>query len=243
MQTSVVRALVVAALLLPKVAGAQVFSVGKEQNTGGPRRSPVTGGLAFVYGQPTGVFRDFVKQGIGVDGNAHYKLDRAGIISLGVEGGFLTYGRETNRVPLSSSIGGRILVDVTTSNNIVWLGLGPQLAVPSGPIRPYVSGTAGFSYFFTESSVEGSTSSIEFAKTTNYDDATFALTGGGGFLIPVGRSGGALDIGVRYHGNGNVRYLRKGSYEEDNNGGITFFPIESKAPLVSWRIGFRGGLR
>ncbi|MEO7964692.1 MAG: hypothetical protein ABIT38_12395, partial [Gemmatimonadaceae bacterium] len=166
-----------------------------------------------------------------------------GIFSIGLEGGFLTYGRETNRVPLSSTIGGRILVDVTTSNNIGWFGAGPQLAAPSGPIRPYVSATGGFAYFFTESSVEGSTSNIQFASTTNYDDATFAWTGGGGFLIPVGKSGGALDIGVRYHGNGNVRYLRKGAYAEDANGNVTFFPTQSQAPLISWRIGFRGGLR
>lgn len=231
---------------LPAAAGAQVFTVGGEERESqglGPRRSPVTGGLALVYGQPTGVFHDFVRQGAGLDGNVHYKFDRQGIFSLGLEGGFLTYGRETKRVPLSSTIGGLILVDVTTSNNIFWLGLGPQLTFPSGPLRPYASGTAGLSYFFTESSVEGSRDDHEFAKTTNYDDATFAWTGGGGFLIPVGRSGGAIDIGLRYHGNGNVRYLRRGSYVDHGNGHIEFFPIESEAPLYSWRIGFRGGLR
>lgn len=237
--------LLLIASTMPAVAGAQVFTVGDERRDQpvGPRRSPVTGGLAVVYGRPTGVFRDFVKQGFGLDGSVHYKFDRQGIFSLGLEGGFLTYGRDTKRVPLSSTIGGLILVDVTTSNNIFWLGLGPQLTAPSGPIRPYVSGTGGFAYFFTESSVEGSRDNFEFAKTTNYDDATFAWTGGGGILIPVGNSGGAIDIGMRYHGNGNVRYLRRGSYSEDGNGNITFFPIESEAPLLSWRVGFRGGLR
>jgi len=243
MQRSILRALVLASLSLPVTAGAQVFSVGKEEQETGPRRSPATGGLALVYGRPTGDFGDFVKQGFGIDGNAHYKIDRRGIFSIGAEGGFLTYGRESKRVPLSSTIGGLILVDVTTSNNIFWLGLGPQLTAPSGPLRPYVSGTAGFSYFFTESSVEGSRNDIEFAKTTNFDDATFAWTGAAGFLIPFGNSGAALDIGARYHGNGNVRYLRRGGFAEDGNGNVTFFPIESEAPLVSWRIGFRAGLR
>lgn len=243
--SSLLRVLAVATFLAPSVATAQVFTVGKEraQRAAGPRRSPVTGGLAFVYGQPTGVFRDFVKQGFGFDGNVHYKVDRAGIFSLGLEGGYLTYGRETKRVPLSSTIGSLILVDVTTSNNIVWLGFGPQLTVPSGPIRPYVSGTAGFAYFFTESSVEGSSSTYDFATTTNYHDGTFAWTGGGGFLVPIGKKGAALDVGVRYHGNGSVRYLRKGAYQDNGNGDIEFFPTESEAPLISWRIGFRGGLR
>ena len=230
-------------LAWPVVAGAQVFTVGGD-DASGPRRSPAFAGVSLTYGRPTGDFQNFVKQGFGIDGNVHLKVDRQGIFSLGLEGGFLTYGRETERVPLSTTIGGRILVDVTTSNNIVWLGLGPQLTAPSGAIRPYVNGTVGFAYFFTESSAEGSSSNIEFAKTTNYDDGTFAWTGGGGFIIPLGRKREAgLDLGVRYHGNGNVRYLRKGSIVDVGNGQVEINAIESEAPLLNFRIGFRAGLR
>jgi hypothetical protein len=146
-------------------------------------------------------FKQNVKQGFGLDGNVHYKLDRQGIFSLGGELGFLGYGRETKRVPLSSTIGGRITVDLTTSNNIFWMGLGPQITAPSGPIRPYVNGTAGFAVFWTESSVKGTFADEEFASTNNYDDAIFAWTGGAGILIPVGQSKqGAIDIGARWHG-------------------------------------------
>ncbi len=212
MRSPIARACCVALLVAPMVAQAQVFSVGRDRdNRGGPRTSRGTVGGSLVYAQPRDDFRLNVKQGVGIDGNGHYKLDRRGILSLGLEGGFLTYGRETERVPLSSTIGGRIQVDLTTSNNILWLGLGPQLTAPSGPIRPYVGATAGFSYFVTESSVDGTYNDEAFAKTNNYDDATFAWTGGGGLLIPVGTSRmGAIDIGVRYHANGNVRYLHMG---------------------------------
>ncbi len=246
MRISPVKLVVLLLTMLPAAARAQVFTVGGEQerDRGGPRRSPVMGGLSLSYGQPMREFRDNVKQGFGIDGNLHYKVDRRGIFSLGLEGGFLTYGRETQRVPLSTTIGGRILVDLTTSNNILWLGLGPQLTAPSGPVRPYVGGTAGFAYFFTESSVEGSRSDVEFAKTTNYDDGTFAWTGSSGVLIPVGaRGNGAIDIGVTYHGNGNVRYLREGDIVDLPNGGIDFEVNQSQAPLLSWRIGFRMGLQ
>lgn len=247
MRSSLVRLLAFALVLGPSVAPAQVFTVGgeRDRDRGGPRRSQVIGGVGVTYGQPKGVFHDFVKQGFGIDGAVHYKFDRLGAFSFGLEGGFLTYGRETNRVPLSSTIGGLIMVDVTTSNNILWLGVGPQLMVPTGPIRPYVSGTAGFAYFFTESSVSGTYDDSEFAKTNNYNDATFAWSGGGGVLFPLGgpNANAALDIGVRYHGNGNVRYLRKGSYSQDADGNVTFFPIESEAPLLDWRVGFKVGLR
>ncbi|GMV09579.1 MAG: hypothetical protein AMXMBFR55_13130 [Gemmatimonadota bacterium] len=230
--------------MLTAAADAQVFQVGRERAAGaaGPRRSPVYAGASFTYAVPQGDFRDNVKQGFGVDGNVHYKLDRQGIFSLGGELGFLGYGRETKRVSLSSTIG-RVNVDMTTSNNIFWMGVGPQLTVPSGPIRPYVNATAGFSVFWTESSVEGSWDNEPFAKSTNYDDATFAWTGGGGFLIPIGASRqGALDIGVRYHGNGNVRYLRRGDIIDLPGGEIQLRVNEGETPLLSWRVGFRWGL-
>lgn len=234
-----------ALVTLPATAMAQVFSVGKESdNRGvGPRRSPVLAGIAFSYGVPQSDFRDNVKQGFGLDGNVHYKLDRQGIFGLGAEMGFLGYGRETKRVPLSSTIGGRITVDVTTSNNIFWLGLGPQITAPSGPIRPYVNGTAGFAVFWTESSVKGRFDDEDFAKTTNYDDVTFAWTGGAGLLIPVGTSKqGAIDFGVRYHGNGNTRYLKKGDIIDLPNNNVQLRVNEGETPMLMWRLGVRWGL-
>ncbi|MEP7344592.1 MAG: hypothetical protein ABI877_04980, partial [Gemmatimonadaceae bacterium] len=178
-------------------------------------------GGSFNYGLPQGEFRDNVRQGFGVDGFFRWNFDRRGVLSLRTDGGYLGYGRETKRVPLSGTIGGRILVDLTTSNNIVHLGMGPQLTAPNGPFRPYVNGGIGFSYFFTESSVEGSNNNSEpFASTTNYDDFTLSLTSGGGILIPMGvRRDVSLDLGVQYQNNGQVSYLRKGSIVDLPNGG------------------------
>lgn len=232
-------------VLLPATAVAQVFSVGGDQHSRslGPRRSPVLVGGSLTYAVPQGDFRQNVKQGFGGDVGAHYKVDRRGIFSVGGELGFLSYGRETNRVPLSSTIGGRILVDLTTSNNIFWMGLGPQLTAPSGPIRPYVNGTAGFAVFWTESSVDGEFDNEEFAKTNNYNDATFAWTGGAGFLIPVGTlRQGAIDLGVRYHGNGNTRYLKKGDIIDLPNGNVQLRIREGETPLLMWRVGVKWGL-
>ncbi|MGQ0650017.1 MAG: hypothetical protein ACT4P7_20905 [Gemmatimonadaceae bacterium] len=232
------------AVLMPQLALAQVFRVGGEGDVDvGPRRSPVFGGGSVVYGRPTGDFASYVKQGFGVDGFGRWKVDRRGIFSLGIEGGWMQYGRETIRAPLSSTIG-RITVDVTTSNNIVFLGAGPQLMVPSGPIRPYVNGSAGFTYLFTESSVEGSDDEYSFAETTNFDDVVFATTGGAGVYIPFGiRREAGLDIGVRYHNGGRGQYLREGSIRDRPGTTPEITPIESQTRLVSWRIGIVAGLR
>lgn len=242
---AMVAAAVVGVAMHPATAQAQVFSVGRDSGgrSSGPRHSPVLAGVAFTYAVPQRDFRQNVRQGFGADANVHYKLDRQGIVSLGGELGFLGYGRETNRVPLSSTIGGRILVDVTTSNNVFWMGLGPQITAPSGPIRPYVNGTAGFAVFWTESSVKGDYDQEAFASTNNYNDATFAWTAGGGFLIPVGKSKqGAIDFGVRWNGNGNTRYLKRGDIIDLPNGNVQLRVNEGETPMLMWRLGLKWGL-
>lgn len=240
------RLAVVGAFALPQVVLAQVFRVGGDDRDAqaGPRRSPVFGGVSLVYGRPTGEFATYVDQGFGLDGFARYKVDRRGIFSLGVEGGWMQYGRETIRAPLSSTVG-RIMVDVTTSNNIVFLGAGPQLTAPSGPVRPYVAGSVGFSYFFTESSVSGSSSDNQsFAETNNFDDFIFATTGGAGVYVPLGsRREAGLDIGVRYHNGGRGQYLREDSIRDRPGQTPLITPIESQTRLYSWRVGFVAGFR
>lgn len=244
-KTTILRALGVLALT-GSLARAQVFTVGggeQRRREDGPRSSPVFGGAGAVYGRPTSDFSRYVNQGFGVDGMGRWKVDPRGIFSLGLEGGFLQYGRETIRVPLSSTVG-RISVDVTTSNNILFLGFGPQLTVPSGPVRPYVSGGVGFSYLFTESSVEGSDNdNSSFADTKNFDDFVFATTGGGGIYIPLGRTReAALDIGVRYHNGGKGQYLREGGIVDRPGQTPLITPIESQTQFLSWRVGFIAGL-
>jgi hypothetical protein len=220
-----------------RVLAAQEFSISPRRERVDTYRMAVGG--SFNYGAPVGAFHDYVAQGFGLDGFFRWNTDKRGILSLRVDGGFLTYGNETKRVPLSSTIGGRILVDLTTSNNIFWMGVGPQITVPLPGVRPYVNAAAGFSYFFTESSVKGSRSNENLSSTNNYDDGTFAWSGGGGFLIPfkTRRAEVALDLGARYHGNGQVRYLRKGGIEDLPDGSVRLNTIQSEANLVTYRIG------
>lgn len=236
---------VVGMLFLPSLAMAQVFRVGGDDDrSAGPRRSPVFGGASVIYGRPSGEFGTYVRQGFGVDAFGRWKVDRRGILSLGLEGGWMQYGRETVRVPLSSTVG-RINVDVTTSNNIVFLGTGPQLMAPGGPVRPYLSAGVGFSYLFTESSVEGSNNNnFSFAETTNFDDIVFATTGGAGVYIPFGRLKEAgLDVGVRYHNGGRGQYLREDSIIDRPGQTPLIRPIESQTQLWSFRVGVVAGLR
>jgi hypothetical protein len=169
-------------------------------------------------------------------------FDRDGIVGLRVEGGYLIYGSRTRRYP---AFGGLISVDVNTSNNIAFFGIGPQLMLPARVVRPYVAAAGGFAYFFTESSVEGSSNNTPFAQTTNFSDGTWAATGAAGLYIPLGhtRTPIALDLGARYHWNGQASYLNESSIQDNGSGGVTITPIHSQANLVTWRLGVSFGVR
>ncbi len=205
----------------------------------GPGTNRFGGNLSALVAQPVGDFDTYVDVGWGIGGNVRIGLDPAGVASLRFDLGFINYGRETQEVCLSATVGCRIVVDLTTTNNIAYGLAGLQLGVPTGPVRPYVNGGVGFSYFFTESSVEGTNNQEPFASTTNFDDGTFSWAAGGGIMIPIssGRTPISLDIGARYHRNNEVDYLTKGSIRDNPNGSIDLFPTRSEANLITYSIG------
>jgi hypothetical protein len=213
-----------------------------------------TGGFvggSFTIAQTQGEFADYVDGGLG--GNLHYihALDPEGWLALRVDGGFAIYGYERQRVPLSPTLGGRILVDLTTSNDIAWIGVGPQIGVPNGALRPYANAYAGYSYMATTSSVSSTHSydyydyyDDELFSTTNFDDWSFSYGGGAGVYIPVrgGPQPVSIDLGVRYHNNGVAEYLREGDIQDNADGSITLFPVRSDTDMLTFHIGFSVGI-
>lgn len=206
-----------------------------------------TGGFAggsLAIAQMQGEFSDYVDGGVG--GNLHYvhALDRDGWIALRADLGFAVYGYERVRVPLSPTLGGRILVDLSTSNNIAWIGVGPQIGVPNGRLRPYANAYAGYSYLATTSSVEGTYYDEPIASTTNFDDWTFSYGAGAGVYVPLRRGPAplSLDLGVRYHNNGEAEYLREGDLVDNQDGTISVFPVRSDTDLLTFHIGISVGI-
>lgn len=227
------------AAVLPSSSSAQAVE-GLTQ----PRPSRAAAGVSFVVAQPIGEFHDNVSSAFGGEGHVVLRRSQHSVLGLRLEGGFLNYGHERKRVPLSSTFGGRIQVDLNTNNNIALIGAGPQLMATGGPVRPYVHGTAGLAYFFTESHVEGANDSYEFAQTTNHDDAAFAYGGGAGVIIPlpVKRTLLSIDLGARYLNSGTVSYLKEGGIRDNADGTITLSPSETKASMITYRLGVSIGL-
>lgn len=206
------------------------------------RRS--AGVFSFIQSRPQGALGNNIGLGYGFDAGYLFRLDRAGFLALRADVGFLQYGDESKQVPLSSTIGGRIQVKVSTNNNIVPLSIGPQLMWPHGSIRPYVNAGIGGQFFYTESHVQGDDDQLEFARTTNQWDNTANWVAGGGVYIPVSRGRVKVDIdaGAQFLNGGRAKYLRPGSIEDLPDGQIRITPMESETHMVLVRLGIRLGV-
>ena len=228
--------------LVAFATGSVLATTLSAQGTPAPRGDPILprayGDINFIVAQPVGQFDTFISEGYGLNGGFVWNFDRDRVFGLRLEGGFLQYDSEERQMCFPGSC--RIGIDLTTTNGIVYGGIGPQISVPSGWVRPYMNATAGFSYFHTESSVSGVDDyDLDYFNTTNHDDLVFALTGGAGFLIPLsmGRTPVLLDVGATYHRNGEASYLRRGSIVDHPDGSVTIRPIRSEANFLTWRVG------
>jgi hypothetical protein len=201
-------------------------------------------GLSFVAGDPVGDLNAFFDQGFGGQIEGAWAVTEDRRVRLRGDAGFLVYGHERLRYCYSVPIGCRIEADLTTTNNIFYFGVGPELALATGALEPYVYGTTGLSYFATISSLDGADGGPEWAETTNYDDVVMAWRVGGGMRLRVssGRRPVALDFGVERHQNGIADFLTEGDIVDNPDGSITLFPNRSEANLVTFRFGVSIGL-
>lgn len=201
-------------------------------------RSLALGG-ALHYGAPQGEFANNVDAAFGLNGYAGWQLGNSPFL-IRADLGFEIYGSRTRTVPLGSGPLGLIRVNVNTTNNIFNGGIGLQAGMPGPQVSPYVGGSIGFASFVTSSSVSGSNqySGDDFASSNNFSDGTFAKTLYGGVYIPVGSNGGAIDLGLRYHFNGEARYLTDDDISFDQNNDPVLSPRFSRADLLTIQVGF-----
>jgi hypothetical protein len=196
-------------------------------------------GFSLVGAGPLGELGDYIDAGGGGQAYGAIPLDRQGRVRLRGDFGFLVYGHERRPVCFPVPVGCRIELDLTTTNTVLYGGLGPEVAFGDGPVEPYVNASLGFTYFATTSSVGGSREYEDFASTTNFDDAVFAWRAGGGVRVRVshGRAPVSLDLGVERHENGVADFLTKGDIQDNPDGSITLFPNRSEANMVTVRLG------
>ena len=215
-----------------------------DAQTPDPQTTRVYLGGSFIVAEPQQDFRDHVNTSFGGSLNVLWLPATNSPLALRFEGGGIGYGSETKRVPLSPTIGGRVMVDLTTNNLIAFAHAGPQLSMTRGAVRPYIAPTAGIAYIATVSSVSGDDSSENFASDTNYDDTQFSYGATAGTYVKVstGRTPIALDLSVRYHRNGQASYLKKGGIRDNPDGTISFDPVRSSIDMLTFQIGASFGI-
>jgi hypothetical protein len=193
--------------------------------------------LDLLGANPVGQFGELVGGGIGGQLGVRFAVERNSPVFLKLDGGFMVYGHERIDVCFPTPIGCRIGADVTTTNTVAYMGIGPELAV-QGAVSPYFYGTVGFSYFSTQSSLSDDYSSESHFDTRHYSDLVAAARVGGGMRFRLGGPGSVLlDLGAEYHRNGVASYLREGDILDHPDGSITLLPNRTEANFVSFRLG------
>lgn len=200
-------------------------------------------GISILGANPVGEFGTNVDDGFGLGVDARFPVSGTdGVLSLRLDGGFVVYGHESRNLCFPAPVGCRIGLDLDTYNTIGTVGIGPEFSVP-GPISPYVNGSFGIAWFYTNSSISGDDDWEPDFNTVNHSDWVTALRVGGGMRFALG-SGGRfkLDVGAQYHRNGVAEYLRKGDILDHPDGSITLFPQRTEANMVVFDVGVSIGL-
>jgi len=235
---SLIRALL--ASLLGLAAAALLTTTSAAQNRlGAPpanaERPPIAGqiNLRGTVGVPQGSLQDNIG---GVGGGAHLYLGgwiRQSPVLAGVDIGILNYGRTSDNVPFSRTVGPRIPVDVTTTNNVLETHLSVRLQPRRGRLRPFIEGLVGFKYLFTRTSLseedlgDNVDAGDNIASSTNFDDFAFSGGAGAGLDVRVYQpddpakrvQGVGLHLGVQYLLGQEAEYLAEGALTDDNDNG------------------------
>jgi hypothetical protein len=207
-------------------------------------QSRYTVGVSGVYGQPLAVFADNVRRGFGLDGMGTVGLDSRGIFSLKGEIGYIWYNRKSERFIVDNGFDFFELESQTTSG-VFTLGVGPQIAVPFGPIRPYFGGSVGFARFATNTAIKVPSDQTNTGQEETIDQQTvssdfiLSLTASGGFRfeLPFMGRGILADVGARWHRNGEAEYVSSEGVVYDGSGRPTITATRSDADFVVYRLG------
>jgi opacity protein-like surface antigen len=193
-------------------------------------------GVDFSVSRPTGEFRQHVGTGYGFD--SHLVL--GGPIAVRTDLGIVQYGSQSSLLCYSHSRHCDALVNVSTHNTVSNLALGPQITANIAGIWPYAHAGIGVSHFATATRVTGAYSDKVLNEVWNQGSFVLSWTSGAGVMIPLMEnwdSALVLNLGVRYHRNGEAEYMRAEDLRQRADGTISGSVTRSEANFLSFRIG------
>jgi len=204
---------------------------------------PQSAGLNLTFAIPQGEFREKVDNiGFGLSGHLNFLSPKPkSPFGIGINMGYIVYGSESRREPLSYTIPD-VFVNVDRTNSLLNFHLLFTLGLPKGRVRPYVEGLFGGSYIYTTTSVKSQGTGDEFASSTNFDDWAWSYGAGGGFTILLSGDPNTeqnslyLDLKGRYLFGSEAEYLKQGSVRIENSK-VYYDVSRSKTDLLTIHAG------
>ena len=200
-------------------------------------------GISLIAADPVGELGYYFDAGGGVQVEGSFAMEPTGHLRLRMDLGAIVYGHERLYLCYDAPFGCRVGEDLTTTNSILFGGIGPELVLATGHIEPYVNASFGFSAFVTTSELDYYNDHYDGPTTTNHSDAMTAWRAGGGLRLRLkrGRTPIHLDFGVERHENGIADFLTEGDIVDHPDGSTTMYVNRSEANLITYRLGVSFG--
>lgn len=200
-------------------------------------------GLDFADVRPLGPLAEGGDDAVGFQFHLRVRPPGAGPFAIRLDAGVLSHSDAVDPVCFPPPIGCLVAADVVTALEIFYVGIGPEASFWRD--RAYLFATLGGSSFQTSSFLQGGplTDPVLFS-TRHLERGVLSTRVGGGVRIPLGRRPARwrLDVGVDYHRNGVVEYLRPEGITQNPDGTLNLVTSAGEANLVAIRVGVSLGL-
>ncbi|MFI5370380.1 MAG: hypothetical protein ACHQ52_02405 [Candidatus Eisenbacteria bacterium] len=164
----------------------------------------------FVGAFPTGDWSKVAGAGLGLDGTTIARLGPTQPLCLRSSFGWAYNFSRTVDVP-SAQLGPGDQLAIQTSNNSIWLGVGPELSKPTGDARGFVFATVGFNTNWTNGGLDGTVGGLRYSANVGATSTIFAWSAGGGLRkMMKGTPGGKVELSAEYRSGTGHNYLMPG---------------------------------
>ena len=211
----------------------------------GTNAQPFNMEISFALGSPQGDFRQSLERdSYGLDLAFTYQLSKNSPIHVGAGFLYQNYGWVERNSTFLPDIP-EVSVNVRTTNNMITPHLILRIQPELGGFSPFMEGTWGFNYLFTESSIHDEWDDEEIASSVNYDYTTSNVGIGGGAKIRLweGYDDDGDFIGVhlllksRYMLGGEALYLKEGDLINHGNT-LEYNVSKSRTDITTFNVGF-----
>ena len=172
--------------------------------------------------------------GLGLDGTDIIRMSPSKTFAWRSTLGLLYNFSRTEGVP-PANVGANDKLELETKNWSLFFGLGPELAKQSGPVIPFLYGTAGFDTYWTSSTLQGTAGGSAYSAEHGDSRISFAWAAGVGNRRAV--SEGAMgEISVEYRSGLDHKYVLPGEVTA-SGGAVTADRASRTSDQILVRIG------